>query len=206
MKNITNIPGFDKDIEIVDYIESPGVSEEDELLQAPACNLGGAIAFKNPAFFVDETVADDFTYELPDSRKFRGKHVLDKGLYASYLLMRSAFYHRNHCLFVILYNCKVCPVIFAVYANENDPKQTRFKFKAIRVNRNNNNGINFYKSVLSMRELPWREAKAYDPMVQQIMDPMFSSHDAWMAWGFNLKELERPKPSREAKLLRRQLK
>jgi hypothetical protein len=56
-----------------------------------------------------------------------------------------------------------------------------------------------------MRELPWREAKAYDPMVQQIMDPMFSSHDAWMAWCFNLETLERPKPSREAKLLRRQL-
>jgi|LAHS01.1.fsa_nt_gb hypothetical protein len=32
MKNITNIPGADKDIEIVDYIESPGVSEEDDLL------------------------------------------------------------------------------------------------------------------------------------------------------------------------------
>lgn len=204
MKNITNIPGADKDIEIVDYIETPGVSEEDELLQAPASNLGWAITFKDPASFVDQMAADDFTYELPDSRKFCGKHVLDKELYASYLLMRSAFYHKNHCLFVVLYNCKVCPVIFAVYANENDPKQTRFKFKAIRVNRNNNI-IAFHKSVFSMRELPWREARVYDSMVQQIMDPMFSSHDAWMAWGFNLKELERPKPSREAKLLRRQL-
>ncbi len=204
MKNITNIPGFDKDIEIVDYIEPPGVSVEDDLMQAPAQHLGNAITFKDPAFFVDNMAADDFTYELPGSRKFHGKHVLDKELYASYLLMRSAFYHRNHCLFAVLYNYKVCPVIFAVYANENDPKQTRFKFKAIRVNRNNNI-IAFHKSVFSMRELPWREAKAYDSMVQQIMDPMFSSHDAWMAWGFNLETLERPKPSREAKLLRRQL-
>jgi hypothetical protein len=53
MKNITNIPGADKDIEIVDYIETPGVSEEDELLQAPASNLGWAITFKDPASFVN---------------------------------------------------------------------------------------------------------------------------------------------------------
>jgi hypothetical protein len=51
MKNITNIPGFDKDIEIVDYIESPGVSEEDELLQAPACNLGWCNSVQRSSFF-----------------------------------------------------------------------------------------------------------------------------------------------------------
>ena len=84
MKNITNIPGADKDIEIVDYIETPGVSEEDELLQAPASNLGWAITFKDPASFVDQMAADDFTYELPDSRKFCGKHVLDKELYREF--------------------------------------------------------------------------------------------------------------------------
>jgi len=58
-------------MEVVNVDDMPSIIlTEDEWLQAPAQDFGGAIGFRNPSCFLDQMVIDDFTYELPGGLVF----------------------------------------------------------------------------------------------------------------------------------------
>jgi hypothetical protein len=154
-----------------------------------------SLYFMFPDFFLSGNVADDFTYELPGNRKFRGKHLLDKKLYKEFMLMRSAYYYRYHCMLFLLCNYSVVPLHFLVYAKMKDHKGTKFIYKAVKLKFRMENSC--FNGILKMKELPWSEAKVYNSMIQELMEPTNKSRDKWLAGACVFKEKPSAKSVRD---------
>jgi hypothetical protein len=168
--------------DLEDYPMEEEDFEEDENTPSPILNFTCAISCFVPMYFLDDMVVDGFTYELPGNRKFRGKHLLDKALYADYMMMRSKFYQKNHCVVDISSDWETSYTIFILYfkgkgfyeggvINKKDFKENKFRFKAIRMKCGPNPRVCTLNNIQSMRELSRKEAKAYDSYIQERLSP-----------------------------------